>query len=133
MSEIKTIPLPPEFDTPIAITCSGCGAGVTIRNSRAFELITAGGRTIMCRSCRRGNHWESYEAYLQSSQWKEKARACKKRDGNRCMLCNSSHKLHAHHRTYDRIYNEPLSDLTTLCGECHEWYETWKKSRGGEV
>ena len=60
-----------------------------------------------------------YEAYMESSAWKERAAACFSRDNGRCRLCDSTHKLQAHHRTYKNLGNEPPEDLTTLCGRCH--------------
>lgn len=61
----------------------------------------------------------NYEAYIQSPQWRAKADACKERDGWQCRLCENTHDLHAHHRTYKRLGNERPEDLTTLCGRCH--------------
>jgi hypothetical protein len=39
--------------------------------------------------------------------------------GNTCQICNSPDNLHVHHRTYKRIFNERLNDLTVLCASCH--------------
>lgn len=67
---------------------------------------------------------EKYDAYLQSETWKIRRAMVFERDGNRCVLCNSKEKpLNCHHRTYDRCYNERLSDLTTLCRTCHARFE----------
>lgn len=62
-----------------------------------------------------------YLGYLQTPQWKSIAETVKQRAGYRCQLCNRSHNLQAHHRTYAHIFNEAqhLDDLTCLCGECH--------------
>ncbi len=60
-----------------------------------------------------------YKIYLQSVEWRDKAKAIMKRDNNKCMLCNSENKLHVHHKTYDRLYDEEPEDLITLCGLCH--------------
>lgn len=71
---------------------------------------------------------EAYYAYLRTSLWKEKREEALQRDLYRCRLCNSSRKLEVHHRKYPKVYGEELiSDLTTLCGNCHALYETSRK------
>ena len=60
-----------------------------------------------------------YKEYLQSDEWQVKRKAALLRDGLRCQLCRGEKNLHVHHITYDNIYNEPLSDLITLCKQCH--------------
>lgn len=59
------------------------------------------------------------EKYYTSKEWAEKRKKVFRRDGNRCVLCNSSEGLSAHHRSYRNFGNEPLEDLTTLCSRCH--------------
>lgn len=70
-----------------------------------------------------------YARYLQSDRWKELARACKRRAGYRCQLCNSADNLQAHHRTYDRK-GKPgeLNDLTCLCEKCHKKFHMMEQS-----
>jgi len=66
-------------------------------------------------------YFESYQDYLKSDEWKEKANAAKERAGWQCQI-NAKHSnkiLHAHHRTYERIGNELDSDITVLCDSCH--------------
>lgn len=73
-----------------------------------------------------------YQAYLNSSEWKEKAEAAKKRAGYRCQLCNRPRgvvKLEAHHRTYERVGRELDEDITVLCGECHALFEMNSNNR----
>lgn len=60
-----------------------------------------------------------YQAYLHSRTWQRKAHACKRRAGFRCQVCNSPHRLQAHHRTYARLGAELPGDLTCLCDACH--------------
>lgn len=60
-----------------------------------------------------------YKDYLLTDEWKKKRAAVLKRDGFRCVVCNSSEHFNVHHRTYERIFKEKLSDLTTLCNNCH--------------
>lgn len=60
-----------------------------------------------------------YKEYLQSDAWKAKRKAVLIRDGLRCVLCGHEKNLHVHHVTYDRIYDEDLEDLITVCHVCH--------------
>jgi len=68
-----------------------------------------------------------YRAYLLSPAWKKKSEARKKKDGYKCVICGSTKKLNVHHKTYKRVKTvkgkivatERMSDLVTLCSECH--------------
>ncbi len=60
-----------------------------------------------------------YNLYLLSNKWKRKRNKVLKRDMNKCRKCRSSKHLHVHHLTYERIFVERLSDLITLCSDCH--------------
>lgn len=63
---------------------------------------------------------QGYTYYIQfSPRWKRKRKACLKRFGYRCALCNSPRNLEAHHRIYKNLYNEKPGDLTCLCRDCH--------------
>lgn len=70
--------------------------------------------------------------YINSDIWKRRARIAKEQAGWRCQVCNK-HKsqtiLDAHHRTYERLGWEDLSDITVLCRECHELYESGKRTQ----
>lgn len=58
--------------------------------------------------------------YLQSDIWKAKRKARLQYDSYTCQHCGQSHHLQVHHvRGYDLIPNEPISDLLTLCENCH--------------
>jgi hypothetical protein len=63
-----------------------------------------------------------YSEFLQTPEWLEKRAQVLERDGHRCVVCNSKDRLEVHHRTYERRGYERLSDLTTLCHECHELF-----------
>lgn len=62
---------------------------------------------------------KEYLAYLQTEEWKRKARKARERAENRCQLCNSNALLNVHHRTYDRLGHEQDADLIVLCRNCH--------------
>ena len=68
-----------------------------------------------------------YDEYLLSIRWRKKADKCKKIAGNCCQLCSYDRNLQAHHRTYDRLGYELMSDLTCLCGYCHQAFHNWRK------
>jgi len=61
-----------------------------------------------------------YKVYLQSVEWREKAKIIMERDNNKCVLCDTQEKLQVHHKTYDRLYKEEPEDLITLCNSCHK-------------
>lgn len=62
---------------------------------------------------------KKYTKYLQSKEWKKISLECKTLAENKCSRCGSNKKLEAHHKTYDRIYNESQDDLECLCHDCH--------------
>jgi replicative DNA helicase len=74
-----------------------------------------------------------YQEYLQTEEWAQKREQVLARDGHRCRLCDSSEKLHVHHRTYARRGNEDLDDLTTLCEQHHEQFHQRVKQEDSET
>ena len=63
--------------------------------------------------------FKSYQDYLISEDWKRLRNLKLKQADNKCQLCNSADNLQIHHRTYKRVYEEDLNDLTVLCSYCH--------------
>ena len=63
--------------------------------------------------------WLVYEDYMASKEWDAKRKRILKRDCG-CRVCNHQHELQVHHRTYDRVGDEDMMDLTVLCRECHK-------------
>lgn len=61
----------------------------------------------------------NYHSYLASRQWGLKKVAVRKRCNGICERCLSAPQEVVHHKTYDRIYKEPLTDLQGLCRPCH--------------
>lgn len=90
----------------------------------------------LCRCCYRGIHsgemiklWqgsnpmtnkEYTEKYLESPHWKEKRKSLLDRDGDLCVC--GKHAIYVHHKTYENLGAEPLSDLVALCRNCHDGY-----------
>ena len=64
------------------------------------------------------NDLGTYEKYKKSPAWHRKRDSVKERDKSLC-ICGAQ-ATHMHHKTYDNIGKEPLSDLVMLCKECHE-------------
>ncbi len=66
---------------------------------------------------------EKYHQYLLSEEWDQKRQATLDRDDWKCTRCGAKYPgafLEVHHLTYARIYKEHLSDLATLCEDCHD-------------
>lgn len=67
----------------------------------------------------RGNDkWGRYTKYLQSSHWQSLRAQVLNRD-KCCQHCWSDLNLQVHHLSYRGLGNEGLSDLITLCEDCH--------------
>jgi len=62
---------------------------------------------------------KEYNDYLQSDEWKARRDYRLKKDGFRCAICGTGKNLQVHHITYERIQNELIDDLVTLCESCH--------------
>lgn len=64
---------------------------------------------------------EGYLEYLKSDHWKSLRSAAFKRDGYKCTKCPRRDHLEAHHLLYRADWSDTrLSDLVTLCEDCHE-------------
>ncbi len=64
--------------------------------------------------------YKSYKDYLLSNIWKKKRKKVLERDGYCCKECGQKSNLQVHHKTYKRVYKEPLKDLIVLCSFCHK-------------
>ena len=60
-----------------------------------------------------------YDEYIKSPEWKERRKMFIHFWGNSCALCLSPKNLHVHHRCYDRLGCETLSDCIVLYGRHH--------------
>lgn len=61
-----------------------------------------------------------YQLYLTSPEWRDKRVLALQRDNNICQDCKMKSADEVHHLTYDNLFNEPLEDLKSLCGQCHK-------------
>lgn len=64
--------------------------------------------------------YSSYWQYIDSPAWRS-VRAHYRNSGlpQDCKLCGATEKIVLHHRTYDRVGEEELTDLAPLCFSCH--------------
>ncbi len=60
-----------------------------------------------------------YRRYLQSQRWRTLAKAVRLRAKGKCEICRRADGRECAHLAYDRIFQEPLSDLLWLCRNCH--------------
>ena len=67
---------------------------------------------------------QQYHSYLQSPDWNIKRSTVLERDKYKCRICGFGDKLQVHHLTYDRVYDESLYDLVTVCEDCHTLIHT---------
>jgi 5-methylcytosine-specific restriction endonuclease McrA len=64
-----------------------------------------------------------YRAYIDSPEWRWKRSLRKQLDEYTCCRCGGRtpavRQLDVHHLTYARLGHEAMSDLRTLCRDCH--------------
>lgn len=60
-----------------------------------------------------------YERYIHSPAWRNKAECRLEIDGHICQVCGKE-ASDVHHLTYDRFGHEDMSDLVSLCRDCHD-------------
>ena len=74
-------------------------------------------------------HSAEYSRYLKSDEWAAKRAERLLLDDNKCALCdrpNGTRKdgvtpiLQIHHISYQRLGNEPMEDLISVCARCHK-------------
>ena len=75
-----------------------------------------------CKYFEYDERWDkpTYHEYMKSPEWKAKREERLKHDKYQCQLCHTAINLVVHHLTYDRLGDEDLNDLVTLCKKCHE-------------
>jgi uncharacterized protein YlaI len=75
-------------------------------------------RAAVSRAATNG-HTPEYEAYLTSREWKSRKDRYFSTHAKKCEICNKKTRIHAHHLSYEKLGNEPDSDLMPLCHDCH--------------
>lgn len=65
--------------------------------------------------------YDSYNSYLKSDYWASvRRRYFEKYPAKRCHKCASAVDIQLHHKTYDRLGEELLTDFNVLCRACHQ-------------
>ena len=67
----------------------------------------------------RDEYKEKYHAYLKSPKWYAKRDARFAIDDWQCVRCGSAEEIQCHHVSRERMFNEELTDLVTMCKRCH--------------
>jgi hypothetical protein len=62
---------------------------------------------------------EMRSAYYTTPHWESVRSSRFEHDSMMCVLCGDSDELQCHHVTYQNIFREQLSDLLTVCSDCH--------------
>lgn len=60
-----------------------------------------------------------YEEYLQTEHWLHFRNEALKWSQNKCQLCEKTHNLNVHHKTYKNRGRETFNDIIVLCKDCH--------------
>ncbi len=104
--------------------CGACGCGSVQhfydcpRCQIQFRHRDSFGQTPFCSWRCKSESLDDYSDYLTSTEWKERRSLRLEHDGHRCQDCGES-ATEVHHLTYERIGEEQLGDLLSLCRECH--------------
>jgi hypothetical protein len=68
---------------------------------------------------KRRKRMSGFQDYYYTAAWYARRDAVRARARGRCEFCRWRPMQHAHHRSYERFGQEPLSDLMAVCGACH--------------
>lgn len=71
--------------------------------------------------------YKNYAEYLRSAHWASVKRAFRESDMAQACICGEEENLDLHHKTYERIGAEVLTDLVLLCRGCHEAVHTLER------
>ena len=65
--------------------------------------------------------YDHYKQYIASSPvWKNKRARVLDRDNHQCRACHRARATQVHHLTYQHLFDEPLFELVSVCGTCHQ-------------
>lgn len=94
-------------------------AGINARKQGILDPVN-GGRGPSKASDHKTPQW--YVDYLKSDHWKDCSNSFKRYWDNRCSVCYGLNNIEVHHRTYDRIGSERITDCIVLCKKCHKLF-----------
>ena len=113
------------YDEAVTLLVEDCGI-VIERLERALKLhsdsyiqdLIGNVWHYLLKSLDRGDYSKAYKKYTASPAWRRKRDQVIARDKGKCAWCGAEGKQ-VHHKTYDNIGRESLSDLVLLCNKCH--------------
>jgi len=71
-----------------------------------------------------------YALYRQSERWRKLRIAVFLRAKGKCEICRRADAQELAHLTYDRIFNELLTDVLACCARCHRELDArWRNER----
>lgn len=102
--------------------------GHELRNSQWASLMASFNRLpkserrkTYVHKPKKTNSYIDYNEYLDSSRWKHLRKKVRDLDLGRCVACNSTENLNAHHRTYKNLGTEnEINDIHMFCSTCHK-------------
>jgi len=71
-----------------------------------------------------------YEKRIRSAQWRNMKADLIRLRGDKCERCSLRKPLELHHRTYERLGRELMSDLLLLCSNCHKIADEERAAEG---
>jgi hypothetical protein len=87
---------------------------------------------IIYQANMRQNWFNRYNEYLNSFEWRNKRLEVIKYDGKKCLNCKTKQDkkvLQVHHMTYLNVGKEDLTELITLCTDCHNLVHSLNKTQ----
>lgn len=73
-----------------------------------------------------------YNKYIDHPHWQKVRKARFKFDEGKCVVCHKDlhdEIYHTHHLQYQRLGNERIRDVVTMCAKCHEeFHHNWTRS-----
>lgn len=75
----------------------------------------------------------TYAQYLDTDHWQTMRRLALEAADHACQLCGGTDELDVHHRSYERVGRERLTDLVALCEPCHERHHGLVRNHDADV
>ena len=129
-AERKRLLAATENPAPVIVkfVCPICSERHALADHEHAEPARHDARQALHRERRPAAQRSDYSEYMTSSLWaKTKRRYRTSKLPQRCMVCGDP-QVHLHHRSYERLGNERLSDLVPLCQKHHEGVHDFAKA-----